>query len=199
MRRPKKRRSFQTDEERRAGLDEILAEWKSSKIPPTPAMPSLRRSRGSVADPDVKIEDDFQKLPKKQRRPMLFTRWDLVRFLLNHWLGTLTPIAWKIVCYTAARQLELTDIPKRERWAAPPMQALPAAVAISLRQFRLGVKFRHSGTNLAKSSIAKGVNEAIAAGILVRERRNGPGGDDIASHYHIDWMCVRRGPGQTSR
>jgi hypothetical protein len=71
----------------------------------------------------------------------------------------------------------------------------PRFAVLSLSQICSGVRvkdrWQDHGTGLTKSSVAKALKEAIAAGIVIRERRKGSTGVDGASKYAIDWDKVQ--------
>ena len=71
----------------------------------------------------------------------------------------------------------------------------PRFAVLSLAQICSGVRvkdrWQDHGTGLTKSSVAEAINEAITAGIVIRQRRKGSTGGDYASLYAIDWDKVQ--------
>ena len=131
-----------------------------------------------IASQHIRVQDDF-----------FLLRADPAMFYLNRDLEQM--------------DMDTIELPAEHRPYRSGGPALPCAcwthegprfAVLSLSQICAGVRvkdrWRDHGTGLTKSSVAEAINEAIAAGIVIRQRGKGSTGGDYASLYAIDWDRV---------
>jgi hypothetical protein len=93
---------------------------------------------------------------------------------------------------------EATDHPYRTDPHAPtiPGESVRRFAVISLGGLCSGVRtkrrWRDYGTGLSKSSAAAAIHEALASGVLVRQRNRNWAGRDLPSLYAINWDVVQQ-------